>query len=90
MRHGATEAEVDALIEFEQGPFDEAEKAAFGWAAALTRGDGHVEDALFERLRRSWDDGQIVEITEMAALFNYFNRFANALHIDPTRPGEGL
>lgn len=90
VRHGATQAEVDALLEFERGPFDEAEKAAFAWAAALTQGDGHVDDAAFDRLCRHWDHGQIVEITEMAALFNYFNRFANALQIDPTLPGEGL
>lgn len=90
VRHGATEAEIDALTEFEEGPFPEAEKAALAWAAALTRGDGRVGDELFDRLRPHWDDGQIVEITEMAALFNYFNRFANALRIDPTLPGEGL
>ncbi len=32
----------------------------------------------------------MVEITEMAALFNDFNRVANSLQIHPTQPGEGL
>ena len=90
MRHGATDEEVESLIGFEEAGFSDAEKAAFAWSAALTRGDGHVDDALFERLSRFWSEGEIVEITEMAALFNYFNRIANALQIDPTAPGEGL
>lgn len=90
VRHGATEEEIDALPAFESGPFSEAEKAAFAWAEALTRGNGHVDDAVFERLSGHWSEGEIVEITEMAALFNYFNRVANSLRIHPTQPGEGL
>jgi alkylhydroperoxidase family enzyme len=26
----------------------------------------------------------------MAGLFNYFNRVNDALHMEPTKPGEGL
>jgi alkylhydroperoxidase family enzyme len=53
--------------------------------------DAHgVTDALFERLRASYDEGEIVEISAMAGLFNYFNRVNDALHMEPTRPGEGL
>lgn len=90
VRHGATQEEIDALDDHERGPFDEAEKAAFAWAEALTRGNGHVDDGCFARLAASWGEGEMVEITEMAALFNYFNRVANSLQIHPTQPGEGL
>ncbi len=89
-RHGATQDEIDALLEYEEADFPEAEKAAFAWAERLTRGNGHVDRDLFDRLAAHWSEGEIVEITEMAALFNYFNRFANALELEPTRPGEGL
>ncbi|HVR44659.1 MAG TPA: hypothetical protein VMS56_14580 [Thermoanaerobaculia bacterium] len=89
-RHGATREQIEALADFENGPFSDAEKAALSWAEALTRGNGTVAQPLFERLRSHWEEGEIVEITEMAALFNYFNRVANALEIEPTLPGEGL
>ena len=34
--------------------------------------------------------GEIVEISAMAGLFNYFNRVNDALQMEPTKPGEGL
>jgi alkylhydroperoxidase family enzyme len=53
--------------------------------------DAHkVGDDLFERLRAHYDEGEIVEISAMAGLFNYFNRVNDALHVEPTMPGEGL
>lgn len=90
VRHGATDEQLEALGSYEGGPFSDGEKAAFAWAEAMTRGNGRVEDALFQRLKDHWNEGEIVEITEMAALFNYFNRIANSLDIAPTLPGEGL
>lgn len=36
-------------------------------------------------LARHWTPEQIVEITAVVALFNYFNRFALALRIPVTR-----
>lgn len=36
------------------------------------------------------DEGEIVEISAMAGLFNYFNRVNDALQMEPTKPGEGL
>lgn len=43
-----------------------------------------------DRLHLHYSEGEIVEVVAMAALFNYFNRVANALEIEPTKPGEGL
>ena len=45
---------------------------------------------LFARLRQHFDEGEIVEISAMAGLFNYFNRVNDALQMQPTQPGEGL
>lgn len=56
----------------------------------MTIDASNVDDALMVRLRASYDEGEIVEIAAMAGLFNYLNRIANALDIEPTRPGEGL
>ena len=53
--------------------------------------DAHaIDDALFERVKKHYDEGEIVEISAMAGLFNYFNRVNDALHMEPTKPGEGL
>ena len=51
----------------------------------MTPTGGHVGDAPFAELSRHWTPAQIVEITAVVALFNYFNRFANALAIPVTR-----
>lgn len=77
-------------MDFETGPFDEAEKAALAYAAQLTLDPHGVDDALFARLRAHYDEGEIVEISAMAGLFNYFNRVNDALRMEPTKPGEGL
>ncbi len=78
------------LVDFEKGPFSDAERAAFAFAKQLTLDPNAVDEALFARLRRHYDEGEIVEISAMAGLFNYFNRVNNALLVEPTRPGEGL
>ncbi len=60
------------------------------YARALTVDSNGVTEELFARLKNSYDEGEIVEISAMAGLFNYFNRVNNALHMEPTKPGEGL
>ena len=77
-------------MDFENGPFSEEEKAALAYAQQLTLDARGVDDALFARLRAHYDDGEIVEISAMAGLFNYFNRVNDALRMEPTKPGEGL
>lgn len=81
---------MQALLDFENGPFDEKEKAALAYAKQLTIDAHGVDDAMFERLRQHYDEGEIVEISAMAGLFNYFNRVNDALLMEPTKPGEGL
>jgi len=78
------------LLDFENGPFTEAEKAALAWARQLTEDAHSIDDALFARMQKHYDEGEIVEISAMAGLFNYFNRVNDALHMEPTKPGEGL
>jgi hypothetical protein len=40
-------------------------------------------------LRSFYSEGEIVELLCAIGLFNYFNRFNNALQMEPTKPGEG-
>ena len=65
--------------------FEPAWRVAFALADAMTPSGGTPGDALFAELERHWTPPQIVEITSVIALFNYFNRFAMALDVPVTR-----
>ncbi len=81
---------MNALLDFENGPFDEKEKAALAYTKQFTLDAHKIDDAMFARLRQHYDEGEIVEISAMAGLFNYFNRVNDALQMEPTKAGEGL
>lgn len=66
-------------------PFDEEWRSAFRYADAMTPTPGAVPPQIYDALERHWSPAQIVEITAVICLFNFFNRFANALDIPPTR-----
>lgn len=84
-RYGATEAELDALERNALDAFAEPERAALALADAMTAGDGHVSEAQFAAVTAHWPPAAAVELVAVAAAFNLFNRFANALEIPPTR-----
>lgn len=81
---------MEQLLDFENASFTDAEKIALRYARALTLQPQAIDDALFAAVREHYDEGQIVEISAMAGLFNYFNRVNDALQMQPTKPGEGL
>jgi alkylhydroperoxidase family enzyme len=62
-----------------------------GWVEAIRYAElvaesGHaVGDTDFACLAEHWDPGQIVEITLVAGLFSYFNRFNDALRVEVTK-----
>jgi alkylhydroperoxidase family enzyme len=86
-RTGATKERIAALLDFEAGPFNDAEKAALRYGRRVTR-DASVSDEVFAELRRHFDEGEIVEITCVLGLFTYFNRFKEALRVETAAPGE--
>jgi uncharacterized peroxidase-related enzyme len=69
--------------------FTDAEKAAIRLAEAVTLNANAITDEQFAELRSFYSDGEIVELLCAIGLFNYFNRFNNALRMEPTKPGEG-
>jgi uncharacterized peroxidase-related enzyme len=73
----------------ERSDFTPAEKAALRLAETVTRDAHAVTDQQFAELRSFYSEGEIVELLCAIGLFNYFNRFNNALHMEPTKPGEG-
>lgn len=69
--------------------FTAAEKAALRLAETVTRDAHAVNDEQFAELRNYYSEGEIVELLCSIGLFNYFNRFNDALQMQPTKPGEG-
>jgi len=69
--------------------FNPAEKAALRLAETVTRDAHAVSDEQFAELRTFYSEGEIVELLCAIGLFNYFNRFNNALQMEPTKSGEG-
>ena len=63
----------------------ESWRSALHYAAAVTPTGGEASDEIFAALARDWTAEEIVEITAVIGLFNYFNRFAEALRIPVTR-----
>jgi uncharacterized peroxidase-related enzyme len=69
--------------------FTPAEKAALQLAETVTRDPHALTDEQFAELRNYYSEGEVVELLCAIGLFNYFNRFNNALLMEPTKPGEG-
>ena len=67
------------------GVFDDAWHSAFTYADVMTPTPGKVSAEDYAALERHWSPAQIVEITSVICIFNFFNRFANALEIPVTK-----
>ncbi|MGA3071709.1 MAG: carboxymuconolactone decarboxylase family protein [Terracidiphilus sp.] len=87
---GWTGEQIAHLAEWSQrDDFNPAEKAALRLAETVTRDAHKVSDEQFAELRSFYSEGEIVELLCAIGLFNYFNRFNDALRMEPTKPGEG-
>ena len=87
---GWSDDQLAHLAEWPQrDDFTPAEKSALKLAETVTRDANSVSDEQFAELRSFYSEGEIVELLCAIGLFNYFNRFNNALKMEPTRPGEG-
>jgi uncharacterized peroxidase-related enzyme len=76
-----TAEEIAALEAEKDGAFSEPDQTAIRYARELTRTANAVETRSL--MRAHFTDEQIVEITLVAALSNFTNRFNNALGILP-------
>ncbi len=87
---GWTDEQLSHLADWPtRADFTPAEKAALRLAETVTRDAHSVSDEQFAELRSFYNEGEIVELLCAIGLFNYFNRFNNALNMEPTKPGEG-
>jgi alkylhydroperoxidase family enzyme len=78
--------QINNLSQFEKRTdFTDREKTALRFAERMTLEPHNVDDALWQHLRNHFDEGEIVELAAAIGLFNYFNRFNDALKMEPTR-----
>lgn len=79
-RYGAEQTQLENIWEFKTHPaFSEAERAAleFAWASSII--PNAVDDTIATKLRQYWDEGEIVEILGVVALFGYLNRWNDSM-----------
>jgi uncharacterized peroxidase-related enzyme len=87
---GWSEDQLSNLAQWQiREDFTHAEKAAIRLAETVTLDANSLSDEQFAELKSFYNDGEIVELLCSIGLFNYFNRFNNALRMEPTKPGEG-
>jgi alkylhydroperoxidase family enzyme len=85
---GVTEELLDALyrIDEHQHLFSERELAALHFAEMMTSSAQDISEEQWDELQAHFDDGELVELASVIGLFNFFNRFADALEIRPPTP----
>ncbi len=81
---GVDEALLDALYHIDQYEhlFTDRELVALRYAEMVTTSARDVNEELYDLLQSQFDDGEIVELTTVIGMFNFFNRFADALKLD--------
>ena len=82
---GETEQRLYLLDVWRESPvYTERERAALAWTEAVTLlTDGHVPDAVYEEVRRSFNDDELVGLTLAVVVINGFNRFNVAFRTVP-------
>ena len=75
---GETEQRIYALNAWrETGFFTDRERAALEWTETVTRvADTHVPDDVYERVRRHFDESEMVGLTFALVAINGWNRLA--------------
>ena len=79
---GVSDEKILALEEYATSPlYDERERAALEYAERMTITDQDVDDELFSRLRRFFDEDALVELTAAIAWENSSSKFNRALRV---------
>jgi uncharacterized peroxidase-related enzyme len=79
-RYGGTEQRLAHIWSFRDSDlYTAAEKAAFEFALAASSVPNAVDDAISAELNKYWDEGEVVEILGVVALFGYLNRWNDSM-----------
>jgi alkylhydroperoxidase family enzyme len=86
-RLGVSTEKLEALNDYAKSPlFSDAEKVALEYADAITDTHRDVDDELFGRVQRHYDNDTIAELTMIIAWENSSSRFNRAFRI----PSQGF
>jgi alkylhydroperoxidase family enzyme len=80
LRAGIKDEKLAAVWENKTSPlFNDAERVAIEFAIAAASQPNDVTDELFDRMKKYWSEGEIVEITSLIAYFGFMNRFNDTM-----------
>ena len=79
-RYGAEAEKMENIWEFKtHAAFTESERAALEFALMSSAVPNAVDDSIAGKLRLYWNDGEIVEILGVIALFGFLNRWNDSM-----------
>ena len=79
-RYGSEQDKMNNIWAYKTYPaFSEAERVAFDLAIAASTVPNAVTDDIAENMRQYWNEGEIVEIMGVIALFGYLNRWNDSM-----------
>lgn len=79
-RYGAEQEKMDNIWEYRtHAAFSDAERAALDLALAASVIPNDVNETVMKNMHQHWDDGEIVEILGVIALFGYLNRWNDSM-----------
>lgn len=80
---GVSEENIKDVVSDEKTTLKEDEKIAIEYAIAVTENAVEVPDEIYAKMKEYYTEQQLVEITSAIGLFNYINRFNDALGVAP-------
>ncbi|NER10090.1 uncharacterized peroxidase-related enzyme [Muriicola jejuensis] len=79
-RYGAEQEQLDNIWEYQTHPaFSDAERAALDFSLAASQVPNQVSDSIKTELYEYWNEGEIVEMLGVIALFGYLNRWNDSM-----------
>ncbi len=79
-RYGAESVQMENIWSYRtHDAFSEAERVALDFSLAASVIPNDVDENLQQRMRDHWDEGEIVEILGVVALFGYLNRWNDSM-----------
>lgn len=86
-RYEAEQAQIENIWDYRtHEAFSEADRAALDFSLAASQIPNAVDDAISERMREHWNEGEIVEILGVVALFGYLNRWNDSMGTEMEGP----
>lgn len=88
-RYGGSDKRLQQIWGFRDSQvYTAAEKALFEFALAASAVPNAVDDTIEKELKKYWDDGEIVEVLGVIALFGFLNRWNDSMATPLEKPAE--